>query len=163
MTELNASTLSQLPPKVAVSSYDRSRLSAESRTSAWAIFTARTGLYYIDCCLALPGQEDWDIVVSHKAAQFCAQDCLYSLTIAPPNDETSVRVVAAPISTFCRRRSSRRGRRKRRAAHGVRLRHRGLGAETRGRHQAVHGGVVRQPATQRWRGGHCLRRRRQRA
>ena len=32
-----------------------------------------------------------------KAAQFRAQDCLYSLTIAPPTGEPGVRVIGAQV------------------------------------------------------------------
>jgi hypothetical protein len=62
--------------------------------------------FYIDRCLARPGQEDWGIVGiglgggergRQKAAQYRAQDYLYSLTIAPPKGEPSVRVIGAQV------------------------------------------------------------------
>jgi sorbose reductase len=62
--------------------------------------------FYVERCLALPGQEDWGIVGiglsrgergRQKAAQFRTQDCLYSLTIAPPKGEPSVRVIGAQL------------------------------------------------------------------
>ena len=62
--------------------------------------------FYIDRCLALPDQSDWGIVGiglaggergRNKADQFRSQDCLYSLTIAPANGDTSVRVIGAQL------------------------------------------------------------------
>src|SRR6185369_11434954 len=92
MTELNASTLSQLPPKVAAPPYDRSRLKRGIAHFGVGNFHRAHQAFYIDRCLALPGQEDWGIVGiglgggergRQKAAEYRAQDCLYSLTIAP--------------------------------------------------------------------------------
>ena len=62
MTELNASTLSQLPPKVAPPSYDRSRLKRGVAHFGVGNFHRAHQAFYIDRCLALPGQEDWGIV-----------------------------------------------------------------------------------------------------
>ena len=62
MTELNASTLSQLPPKVAAPSYDRSRLKRGIAHFGVGNFHRAHQAFYIDRCLALPGQEDWGIV-----------------------------------------------------------------------------------------------------
>jgi mannitol-1-phosphate/altronate dehydrogenase len=62
--------------------------------------------FYIDRCLDLPGQEDWVIVGiglsggergRQKAAQYRTQDCLYSLTIAPPHGEPGVLVIGAQL------------------------------------------------------------------
>ena len=62
--------------------------------------------FYIDRCLALPGQSDWGIVGiglaggdqgRKKADQFRSQDCLYSLTVAPAKGDTSVRVIGAQL------------------------------------------------------------------
>ncbi|WP_049621971.1 mannitol dehydrogenase family protein [Frateuria defendens] len=106
MTELNAGTLSQLPPKVAAPSYDRSRLKRGIAHFGVGNFHRAHQAFYIDRCLALPGQEDWGIVgiglsggerARRKAEQFRAQDCLYSLTIAPPRRENSVRVIGAQL------------------------------------------------------------------
>src|SRR5712672_2338540 len=106
MTELNASTLSQLPPKVAAPPYDRSRLKRGIAHFGVANFHRAHQAFYIDRCLALPRQEDWSIVGiglgggergRQKAAQYCAQDCLYSLTIAPPKGEPAVRVIGAQV------------------------------------------------------------------
>ena len=62
MTELNASTLSQLPPKVAAPPYDRSRLKRGIAHFGVGNFHRAHQAFYIDRCLALPGQEDWGIV-----------------------------------------------------------------------------------------------------
>ena len=106
MTELNASTLSQLPPKVAAPPYDRSRLKRGIAHFGVGNFHRAHQAFYIDRCLALPGQEDWGIVGiglgggergRQKAAEYRAQDCLYSLTIAPPKGEPGVRVIGAQI------------------------------------------------------------------
>src|SRR6202171_3080854 len=106
MTDLNASTLSQLPPKVATPSYDRSRLKRGIAHFGVGNFHRAHQAFYIDRCLALPGQEDWGIVGiglgggergRQKAAQYRAQDCLYSLTIAPPKGEPDVRVIGAQV------------------------------------------------------------------
>ncbi|MDT7766354.1 MAG: sorbose reductase [Mycobacterium sp.] len=106
MTELNESTLSQLPPKVAAPSYDRSRLKRGIAHFGVGNFHRAHQASYIDRCLALPGQENWGIVGiglsggergRQKAEQFRAQDCLYSLTIAPPEGEPSVRVIGAQL------------------------------------------------------------------
>ena len=106
MTELNASTLSQLPPKVAAPPYDRSRLKRGIAHFGVGNFHRAHQAFYIDRCLALPGQEDWGIVGiglcggergRQKAEQFRAQDCLYSLTIAPPKGEPGVRVIGAQL------------------------------------------------------------------
>ncbi|MCD7098149.1 mannitol dehydrogenase family protein [Stenotrophomonas sp. MMGLT7] len=106
MTELNASTLSQLPPQLAAPTYDRGRLKRGIAHFGVGNFHRAHQAYYIDRCLALPGQQDWGIVGiglsagergRHKAAQFRAQDCLYSLTIAPPHGESRVRVIGAQL------------------------------------------------------------------
>ena len=62
MTELNASKLSQLPPKVAGPPYDRSRLKRGIAHFGVGNFHRAHQAFYIDRCLALPGQEDWGIV-----------------------------------------------------------------------------------------------------
>ena len=62
MTELNASTLSQLPPKVAAPPYDRSRLKRGIAHFGVGNFHRAHQAFYIDRCLALPDQEDWGIV-----------------------------------------------------------------------------------------------------
>ncbi len=106
MTEFNASTLSQLPPRVAAPAYDRSRLKRGIAHFGVGNFHRAHQAFYIDRCLALPGQEDWGIVGigmfggergRQKAAQFLEQDCLYSLTIAPPKGEPVVRVIGAQL------------------------------------------------------------------
>ena len=106
MTELNTSTLSQLPRKVAAPPYDRSRLKRGIAHFGVGNFHRAHQAFYIDRCLALPGQEDWGIVGigmfggergRQKAAQFLEQDCLYSLTIAPPKGEPVVRVIGAQL------------------------------------------------------------------
>ena len=52
------------------------------------------------------GQQDWGIVGiglsggergRKKAEQYRAQDCLYSLTIAPPKGDTEVRIIGAQL------------------------------------------------------------------
>src|SRR6266481_2552298 len=53
MTELNASTLSQLPPKVAAPPYDRSRLKRGIAHFGVANFHRAHQAFYIDRCLAL--------------------------------------------------------------------------------------------------------------
>lgn len=106
MNELNAATLSQLPSRVATPAYDRSRLKRGIAHFGVGNFHRAHQAFYIDRCLALPGQEDWGIVGiglsggergRRKAAQFRAQDNLYSLTIAPPHGDSHVRVIGAQI------------------------------------------------------------------
>jgi mannitol-1-phosphate/altronate dehydrogenase len=106
MTELSNGTLSQLPPKVAAPSYDRTRLKRGIAHFGVGNFHRAHQAFYIDRCLALPGQQDWGIVGiglsggergRKKAEQFRAQDCLYSLTIAPPEGEPGVRVIGAQL------------------------------------------------------------------
>jgi mannitol-1-phosphate/altronate dehydrogenase len=62
--------------------------------------------FFVDRCLALPGQDNWGIVGIglsggerglKKADQFRSQDCLYSLTVAPAQGATSVRVIGAQL------------------------------------------------------------------
>ena len=62
MTELNAGTLLQLPPKVAAPTYDRSRLKRGIAHFGVGNFHRAHQAFYIDRCLALPSQEDWGIV-----------------------------------------------------------------------------------------------------
>jgi sorbose reductase len=106
MTELNASTLSRLPPKVATPSHDRGRLKRGIAHFGVGNFHRAHQAFCIDRCLDLPGQEDWGIVgigVSggergrQKAAQYRTQDCLYSLTIAPPHGEPAMLVIGAQL------------------------------------------------------------------
>ncbi len=106
MTELNDRTISQLPPQVATPSYDRARLKRGIAHFGVGNFHRAHQAFYIDRCLALPGQQAWGIVgiglsggerAQRKAAQYHAQDCLYSLTIAPPNGDTEVRVIGAQL------------------------------------------------------------------
>jgi sorbose reductase len=106
MTELNASTLSRLPPKVATPSYDRGRLKRGIAHFGVGNFHRAHQAFYIDRCLDLPGQEDWGIFGiglsggergRQKAAQYRTQNCLYSLTIAPPHGEPGVLVIGAQL------------------------------------------------------------------
>jgi mannitol-1-phosphate/altronate dehydrogenase len=106
MTALNARTLSQLPPKVASPTYDRRQLKRGIAHFGVGNFHRAHQAFYIDRCLALPGQEDWGIVGiglsggergRQKAAQFHVQDCLYSLAIAPSHGEPRVRVIGAQL------------------------------------------------------------------
>jgi sorbose reductase len=92
MTELNANTLSQLPPNVGAPPYDRSRLKRGIAHFGVGNFHRAHQAFYIDRCLALPGQEDWGIVGiglgggergRQKAAEYCAQDYL-NLTVVNP-------------------------------------------------------------------------------
>lgn len=55
MTELTASTLWQLPPKVAAPSYDRSRLKRGVAHFGVGNFHHAHQAFYIDWCRALPG------------------------------------------------------------------------------------------------------------
>ena len=95
-----------MPPKVAAPSYDRTRLKRGIAHFGVGNFHRAHQAFYIDRCLALPGQQDWGIVGiglsggergRKKAEQFRAQDCLYSLTIAPPEGEPGVRVIGAQL------------------------------------------------------------------
>ncbi len=106
MTELNEGTLSHLPPKVAAPSYDRTRLKRGIAHFGVGNFHRAHQAFYIDRCLALSGQQDWGIVGiglsggergRKKAEQFRAQNCLYSLTIAPPKGDSEVRVIGAQL------------------------------------------------------------------
>jgi mannitol-1-phosphate/altronate dehydrogenase len=106
MTELNQAALSSLPPNVTTPPYDRTRLTRGIAHFGVGNFHRAHQAFYIDRCLALPNQSDWGIVGiglaggergRKKADQFRSQDCLYSLTVAPPKGDTSVRVIGAQI------------------------------------------------------------------
>ncbi|MDT5243245.1 MAG: sorbose reductase [Mycobacterium sp.] len=106
MTELNEGTFSRLPSNVATPPYDRTRLKRGIAHFGVGNFHRAHQAFYIDRCLALPGQDDWGIVGiglsggergQKKADQFRSQDCLYSLTVAPAHGATSVRVIGAQL------------------------------------------------------------------
>jgi mannitol-1-phosphate/altronate dehydrogenase len=106
MTELNERTLSQLPSKVAAPPYDRTRLKRGIAHFGVGNFHRAHQAFYVDRCLALPGQQDWGIVGiglsggergRKKAEQYRTQDCLYSLTIVPPKGDADVRVIGAQL------------------------------------------------------------------
>jgi len=106
MNELRESTLATLPSNVATPSYDRSHLKRGIAHFGVGNFHRAHQAFYVDRCLALPDQSDWGIVGiglaggergRKKADQFRSQDCLYSLTIAPANGDTSVRVIGAQL------------------------------------------------------------------
>ena len=71
MTELKASTLSQLPPKVAAPPYEGSRLKRGIVHFGVGNFHRAHRAFYIDRCLALPGQEDSGIrqIPNHAEAR----------------------------------------------------------------------------------------------
>ena len=192
MTELNDSTLSQLPPKVATPPYDRSQLKRGIAHFGVGNFHRAHQAFYIDRCLALPDQRIGALSVSALPAANGAGRrpissgprtvCIRSPS-RRPRANPSVRVIGAQLDYLLapeqpaevlelltdpdlrivtltiteggyhvdpavgrfRHRPPGRGPRpgrQRRAAHGVRLRHRGFGAATLGRDQAVHRGVV---------------------
>src|SRR5689334_16079656 len=106
MTELNEATLATLPSSIATPTYDRTRLKRGIAHFGVGNFHRAHQAFYVDRCLALPHQEDWGIVgiglsggerARRKADEFRSQDCLYSLTIAPPNGDNSVRVIGAQL------------------------------------------------------------------
>ena len=106
MTELNEGTLARLPSNVATPTYDRTHLKRGIAHFGVGNFHRAHQAFYIDRCLALPGQQDWGIVGiglaggergRKKADQFRSQDCLYSLTVAPAKGDTSVRVIGAQL------------------------------------------------------------------
>jgi mannitol-1-phosphate/altronate dehydrogenase len=106
MTELNEGTLSRLPSTVATPGYDRARLRPGIAHFGVGNFHRAHQAFYVDRCLALPDQSDWGIVGiglaggergQRKADQFRSQDCLYSLTVAPAEGPTSVRVIGAQL------------------------------------------------------------------
>ena len=106
MTELNEGTLATLPASIATPTYDRTRLRRGIAHFGVGNFHRAHQAFYIDRCLAIPGQQDWGIVGiglsggargRRKADQFRSQDCLYSLTVAPAKGDTSVRVIGAQL------------------------------------------------------------------
>src|SRR4051812_38607412 len=106
MNELRESTLATLPSSIATPSYDRTKLKRGIAHFGVGNFHRAHQAFYIDLCLSLPGQQDWGIVGiglsggergRKKADQFLSQDCLYSLTVAPANGDTSVRVIGAQL------------------------------------------------------------------
>jgi len=106
MTELNESTLATLPSSIATPAYDRTCLKRGIAHFGVGNFHRAHQAFYIDRCLALPGQQDWGIVGiglsgggrgRTKADQFRSQNCLYSLTVAPAKGDTSVRVIGAQL------------------------------------------------------------------
>ena len=62
MTELSESTLAILPSNVATPTYDRSHLKRGIAHFGVGNFHRAHQAFYIDRCLALPGQQDWGIV-----------------------------------------------------------------------------------------------------
>ena len=192
MTELNDSTLSQLPPKWRRRPTTAAGSSAASRISAWAISIARIrpststavspcpakriGASSASVCSAVSGAGRRPRSSAHRIAcirspsrrrratpdvRVIGAQLDYLLAPEQPDEvlalltSPDLRIVTLTITEGgyhvdpdigrIRHRPPRRGprpRRRRRAAHGVRLRHRGLGAATRGRDQAVHRGVV---------------------
>jgi mannitol-1-phosphate/altronate dehydrogenase len=106
MTELNEGTLGALPSSVATPAYDRTQLKRGVAHFGVGNFHRAHQAFYIDRCLALPDQQEWGIVGiglsagergRKKANQFRAQDCLYSLTIAPAQGDTTVRIIGAQL------------------------------------------------------------------
>lgn len=106
MTQLNEGTLTTVPSNVATPTYDRTHLKRGIAHFGVGNFHRAHQAFYVDRCLALPGQQDWGIVGiglsggergRKKADQFLSQDCLYSLTVAPAKGDTSVRIIGAQL------------------------------------------------------------------
>ncbi len=106
MIDINEATLLTVPSNVATPTYDRSLLKRGIAHFGVGNFHRAHQAFYIDRCLALPGQQDWGIVGiglsggdrgRKKADQFLSQDCLYSLTIAPAKGQPSVRIIGAQL------------------------------------------------------------------
>ena len=106
MTQLNEGTLTTVPSNVATPTYDRTHLKRGIAHFGVGNFHRAHQAFYVDRCLALPGQQDWGIVgiglsggerARAKADQFRSQDCLYSLTVAPAKGDTSVRIIGAQL------------------------------------------------------------------
>ena len=106
MIELNASTLSQLGPKVRVPGYDRNRLRGGIVHFGVGNFHRIHQAYYIDACLHQPGNEGWGIVgiglldgpsSRAKAEAYKAQDNLYTITEYALDGTGRPRVIGAMI------------------------------------------------------------------
>ena len=98
--------LRQLPSNVATPAYDRTHLKRGIAHFGVGNFHRAHQAFYVDRCLALPGQRIGASSASalsggergrKKADQFRSQDCLYSLTVAPAKGDTSVRVIGAQL------------------------------------------------------------------
>ncbi len=106
MIELNASTLSQLGPKVRVPGYDRKGLRGGIVHFGVGNFHRIHQAYYIDACLHQPGNEAWGIVgvglldgpaSRAKAEAYKAQDNLYTITEFALDGTGHPRVIGAMI------------------------------------------------------------------
>ena len=62
MIELNQRTLATLPSSIATPAYDRTHLKRGIAHFGVGNFHRAHQAFYIDRCLALPGQSDWGIV-----------------------------------------------------------------------------------------------------
>ncbi|GBQ30346.1 mannitol dehydrogenase family protein [Gluconacetobacter azotocaptans] len=101
---MNRTILDNLPAGVSAPGYDPSAIGTGIVHFGVGNFFRAHEAFYVDRCLALPGQQGWGIVgvgltdgarSAAKADSFRAQDCLYSLTEAAPDGSRTVRVIGA--------------------------------------------------------------------
>ncbi|WP_043458740.1 mannitol dehydrogenase family protein [Gluconacetobacter diazotrophicus] len=101
---MNRTILETLPAGVSAPGYDPSAIGTGIVHFGVGNFFRAHEAFYVDRCLALPGQQDWGIAgvgltggarSQEKAETFTAQDCLYSLTEAAPDGTRTVRVIGA--------------------------------------------------------------------
>ncbi|WP_282759406.1 mannitol dehydrogenase family protein [Komagataeibacter saccharivorans] len=101
---LNETTLNHLPAGVQAPGYQPAEVGRGIVHFGVGNFFRAHEAWYVDKCLALPGQSEWGIVGvglgggargEAKAKAFQEQDCLYSLTDVTADGARSVRVIGA--------------------------------------------------------------------
>ncbi|MBB2205787.1 mannitol dehydrogenase family protein [Gluconacetobacter takamatsuzukensis] len=101
---LNRTSLASLPAGVSGPRYDPAAIGSGIVHFGVGNFFRAHEAFYVDRCLAGAGQQGWGIAgvgltagarSERKAAEFTAQDCLYSLTEAAPDGGRTVRVIGA--------------------------------------------------------------------
>jgi sorbose reductase len=101
---MNRTILETLPAGVSAPGYDPATIGTGIVHFGVGNFFRAHEAFYVDRCLALPGQQGWGIAgvgltggarSETKAETFAAQDCLFSLTEAAPDGARTVRVIGA--------------------------------------------------------------------
>lgn len=106
MIKLSNAALSALPPGVNWAGYDRSRLTAGILHFSVGNFHRAHQAVYLDQLIAGGGHDDWAICgvglmddprERAKAASFPRQDCLYTLTVCPPQGQPEIHVIGSIV------------------------------------------------------------------
>lgn len=106
MQSLSQATLTATLPGLILPGYDRAKLKPGIVQIGVGNFHRTHLAVYVDRCLHLPGHEDWGILgiglgngpgAAEKAADYAAQDGLYTVTEYDPSGSVSSRVIGAMI------------------------------------------------------------------